>query len=56
MTRRSNNRLVQAIEERKKRREAERLEAARMVLAGKSILVPWGTDDPFVGMSPEVRC
>lgn len=47
---------MQAIEERKKRREAERLEAARMVLAGKSILVPWGTDDPFVGMSPEVRC
>lgn len=46
---------MQAIEERKKRREAERLEAARMVLAGKSILVPWGTDDPFVGMTPQVR-
>lgn len=42
-----------AIEERKKRREAERLEAARMVLAGKTILVPWGTDDPFVGMTPQ---
>jgi len=25
-----------------------------MVLAGKSILVPWGTDDPFAGMTPEV--
>ncbi len=46
---------MQAIEERRKRREAERLEAARMVLAGKSILVPWGTDDPFVGMTPAVR-
>ncbi|PRW05773.1 ankyrin repeat family [Chlorella sorokiniana] len=42
-----------AIEERRKRREAERQEAARMVLAGKSILVPWGTDDPFVGMTPQ---
>ena len=24
------------------------------MLAGKSILVPWGTDDPFAGMSPQV--
>ncbi|KAL4423163.1 hypothetical protein ABPG77_007816 [Micractinium sp. CCAP 211/92] len=40
-------------EERKQQREAARLEAARLVLAGKSILVPWGTDDPFAGMSPK---
>lgn len=40
-------------EERKQQREAARQEAARLVLAGKSILVPWGTDDPFAGMSPE---
>lgn len=44
----------QAIEERRRAREAARLEAARLVLAGKSILVPWGTDDPFVGMTPQV--
>lgn len=47
--------LAQKEEERKQQREAARLEAARLVLAGKSILVPWGTDDPFAGMSPKVR-
>lgn len=44
----------QAEEERKRVLEEKRLEAARMVLAGKSILVRWGDDDPFGNMSPEV--
>ncbi|KAI3431299.1 hypothetical protein D9Q98_004358 [Chlorella vulgaris] len=42
-----------AIEERRKLLEEQRMAAARIVLAGKSILVPWGTDDPFGGMSPQ---
>lgn len=46
---------LQAIEERRKLLEEQRMAAARIVLAGKSILVPWGTDDPFGGMSPQVR-
>ncbi|PSC71979.1 L-galactose dehydrogenase [Micractinium conductrix] len=41
------------VEERKVALETARQETARMVLAGKSILVPWGTDDPFADMSPQ---
>lgn len=44
----------QKVEERKVALETARQETARMVLAGKSILVPWGTDDPFADMSPQV--
>lgn len=42
-----------AIEEKKQRLAEEREEGARLVLAGKSILKPWGTDDPFAGMTPQ---
>lgn len=44
----------QAEEERKRQLEEQRREAARLVLAGKSVLVPWGTPDPFGGMAPQV--
>jgi hypothetical protein len=47
--------LPQEVEEKKRLREEGRQQAARLLLAGKSILVPWGTDDPFAGMAPEVR-
>ena len=34
-------------------KETRKEERARMVLAGDTVLVPWGQEDPFEGMTPE---
>lgn len=34
-------------------KEQRKEERARMVLAGDTVLVPWGDEDPFEGMTPQ---